>query len=328
MHNGTLSLANSDVEVVDRIVDLLTHTERAKIVKTPAQQNLHFKDVTFHATDGTELKGWFILCPGSSKLIIANHPRNFNRHGCPSHEPFRSFGSWTHSDNGTEVDYLEDYSILHGRGYNVLTYDMRNFGESGSANAGLTLGSRHEAHDVLGSLRYARDDPALQRMSIGLFCRCNGAAAAFYAFHAAADLSPDALSLLQQVHCLLALQPVSARCVTQRRLDYEKKPYLTEAVNKELQGRYGLALDDMSPVPWARSVNKPVFLYGVKNDQMTFDEDLEAMFNNLGTSRKSFDRKAEGTSARWDGYREFSQQGAFTNKALEFFDKYVSHDMS
>ena len=60
----------------------------------------------------------------------------FNRYGCPTHlQPWRSFGAA--SGNTFEVDYVADYRILHQADYNVLTYDERDFGLSGSGNGGL-----------------------------------------------------------------------------------------------------------------------------------------------------------------------------------------------
>jgi uncharacterized protein len=52
---------------------------RAPILKTPGDYGLVFEDVTFASKDGVPLEAWFIPCSGSTKLIIANHPRWFNR---------------------------------------------------------------------------------------------------------------------------------------------------------------------------------------------------------------------------------------------------------
>jgi hypothetical protein len=69
------------------------------------------------------LEGWFIPAPGSSKLIIANHPLGFSRSGIPTH--------------------------------NVLAYDLRNHGLSSAANGGVTTHGFTESRDVVGSLEYA-----------------------------------------------------------------------------------------------------------------------------------------------------------------------------
>jgi hypothetical protein len=46
---------------------------------------------------------------------------------------------------------IPDYKILHDAGYNVLAYDLRNFGHSGAANGGIASSGIFEARDVAGS---------------------------------------------------------------------------------------------------------------------------------------------------------------------------------
>ena len=55
---------------------------------------------------------------------------------------------WASSGNGFEVNLVPDYKILHDAGYNVLAYDLRNFGLSGAANGGIASGGIFEARDV------------------------------------------------------------------------------------------------------------------------------------------------------------------------------------
>lgn len=52
---------------------------RAPLLKTPGDYDLDFETVSFPSKDGVPLEAWFIPCSGSKKLIIANHPRWFNR---------------------------------------------------------------------------------------------------------------------------------------------------------------------------------------------------------------------------------------------------------
>jgi pimeloyl-ACP methyl ester carboxylesterase len=57
----------------------------------------------------------------------------FSRAGIAAHlDPWRSI--WSSSGNAFEVNFVPDYKILHDAGYNVLAYDLRNFGHSGAAN--------------------------------------------------------------------------------------------------------------------------------------------------------------------------------------------------
>src|SRR3954463_11229166 len=91
---------------------------RAPILHHPDEVGLEYEDVTFPSEDGTPLEGWFIPAAGSDKVVVANHPRWFNRAGLPSHlEPWRSLGGA--AGNDFEVNFVPDYKILHDAGYHV-----------------------------------------------------------------------------------------------------------------------------------------------------------------------------------------------------------------
>ncbi|TEA14050.1 hypothetical protein C8034_v003802 [Colletotrichum sidae] len=94
------------------------------IMHSPEEAGMDYEEVFFPSADEE----------GSQKIIIANHPRWFNRGGLPSHlEPW----SKLMPGNDLEVSFIPDCKILHDAGYNVLAYDMRNHGHSGSGNNGL-----------------------------------------------------------------------------------------------------------------------------------------------------------------------------------------------
>lgn len=94
---------------------------RAPILHCPHEEGLEYEDVFFPSEDGIPPEGWFIPRSGSDEMIIANHPRWFNRAGLPSHlEPWKSLGR--SADNDFEVNFVPDYKILHDAGYNVLAY--------------------------------------------------------------------------------------------------------------------------------------------------------------------------------------------------------------
>jgi hypothetical protein len=149
---------HSEEQIANLLKDIAhgwAYPNRSPVLRTPAHEGLSYEDVTFPSQDGVPLEAWFIPCAGSDRLVIVNHPMMFNRYGFPSHlEPWRTFGAA--SGNTFEVDYVADYRILHETGYNVLTYDERNFGLSGTGNGGLNSGGRYQGRDVIGSLLYAR----------------------------------------------------------------------------------------------------------------------------------------------------------------------------
>ena len=204
----------SEAQITERLKGIAqgwAYPARSPLLRTPADEGLDYEDVTFHSQDGVPLEAWFIPRPGSDRLVIANHPMMFNRYGCPTHlEPWRHFGEAT--GNTFEVDYVADYRILHDAGYNVLTYDERNFGLSGTGNGGLNSGGRYQARDVIGSILYAQSRADLKHIGIGLFSRCNGANATLYAIH-------TQQRYFDEVRCMVLCQPLSIRSVMARALE-------------------------------------------------------------------------------------------------------------
>lgn len=285
---------------------------RSPVLKTPAVQGLEFEEVTFPSQDGVPLEAWYIPCLGSKRLVIANHPLSFNRYGYPSHlEPWRSFGAL--GGNTFEVDYLADYRILHQAGYNVLTYDERNFGLSGASNGGLNSGGRFEARDVVGSLLYVQGRADCKDMAIGLFSRCNGANATLYAFHT----QPRHFD---QVRCLLLCQPLSIRSVLTRELEMLGMPGRVDQLEREIQIEASCSLDEMSPNIWAQSIHLPTFIYQVHDDLMTTPADVQATFDAMPVKDKQL-HWIHGTTARWDGYLEFQRR---PEPMLDWLAKHMS----
>jgi hypothetical protein len=311
---GTLALTEDQIDhILQSIADSFGQQLRSPILHWPAEQDLDYQDVTFPALDGVPLEGWFIPAAGSGKLIIANHPMGFSRSGIPAHlEPWKSV--WASSGNDIEVNLIPDYKILHDAGYNVLAYDLRNFGLSGAANGGIASSGIFEARDVAGSLTYARSRRDTRDMTIGLFSRCLGCSSTF----AAMTQFPDAFG---GVRCLVGPQPVTMKTIVQRRLallgipadrigDLEQRVILQTSI--------GFAR--RAPREWARNVRVPAFLYQVHDDVLTEPADVQAMFDNIPVADKKL-QWIHGTTRRWDGYLEFQRR---PEPMLEWFARHMN----
>jgi uncharacterized protein len=288
---------------IDRLLqgmaDSFAQQLRAPILHTPAEHGLDYQDVTFPALDGVPLEGWFIPAAGSDKLIIANHPMGFSRAGIPAHlEPWRSI--WAPSGNDFEVNLVPDYKILHDAGYNVLAYDLRNFGHSSAANGGIASSGIFEARDVAGSLAYARSRGETAGMTIGLFSRCLGCSSTF----AAMTQYPGAFDA---VRCLVGPQPVTMKITVQRRLAMAGVPAdRIDDLEQRLILRTSIGFARRAPREWARNVRIPTFLYQVHDDVLTEPGDVQTMFDNIPVPDKKL-QWVGGTTRRWDGYLEFQR---------------------
>lgn len=208
---------------------------------------------------------------------------------------------------------MPDYRILHDAGYNVLTYDERNFGLSGDANGGITSAGRFESRDVVGSLIYARSRKETKDMTIGLFSRCNGANATFYAMHH----DPENF---KGVRCWVAAQPLSVRAVMERGLEVAGLPERIDDLERECKLLGTPAFDDMSPIVWAKDVQTPTLIYQVHDDPMTKTSDVQAIYDSIPLTDKKLHWIC-GTTVRWDGYLEFQRR---PQPMLEWFEKFMS----
>lgn len=52
---------------------MLTHRFGLTEIQTPADYGLPFEEVTFSATDGLQLRGWWIPVQGSDRAVIVMH---------------------------------------------------------------------------------------------------------------------------------------------------------------------------------------------------------------------------------------------------------------
>lgn len=307
-----MSAKDAIQQTLQVMAEKFSRSQRSPILHTPAELGLTYENVNFPSQDGVPLEGWFIPASGSNKIIIVNHPRWFSRSGLPSHlEPWKSLGAA--GGNDFEVNFIPDFKILHDAGYNVLTYDLRNFGHSGSANGGITSGGLFEARDVIGSLQYVRNHARLREMSIGLYGRCLGCNAVLFAM----EQQPDVFS---DVRCLVGCQPLSVRVAMERRLVSAGIPieYMDD-LNEYIRRETSFTLDDMSPVPAARNVIIPTFMYQVRDDVMTRASDVQALYDNIPTDEKNL-FWIDGTSRRWDGYTYFAKDPSLI---LNWFDTYM-----
>ncbi|MEU0766656.1 alpha/beta hydrolase family protein [Streptomyces albogriseolus] len=294
------------------IADSFRQSLRSPILHTPAEQGLEYEDVSFPSEDGVPLEGWFIPAPGSDRIIIANHPRWFSRAGLPSHlEPWKSLGAATGND--FEVNFVPDYKILHDAGYHVLAYDLRNFGHSGAANGGVFTVGRFESRDVVGSLNYVRSRPDTKDMTIGLFSRCVGGNSTMFAM----TRRPEAF---EGVRCMVSPQPLSPGVALSRALERLGIPARhIDDLDELIRLHISFRLAELSPVPWAKNVNVPTFLYQVRDDLYTWPDDIQAMYDNIPVAEKKL-FWIEGTTRRWDGYTYFQQN---PTQMLDWFDRYM-----
>lgn len=134
-------------ELVDRYFIYFPDRE---LVGTPADRGLEFQDVTFRASDGVMLHGWFVPGPGEVTWL------------------------WFHGNAGNISHRLDNIALLHRRlGVSLFIFDYRGYGRSEGSPSEKGLYKDAEA-----ALAYLRTRSDIDQGKLVLFGRSLGCAVA------------------------------------------------------------------------------------------------------------------------------------------------------
>jgi dipeptidyl aminopeptidase/acylaminoacyl peptidase len=158
---------------------------------------MDYEEVEFPARDGLRLSGWFIPAAAPAATIILVHGWPWNRLGEAADSLMANISG------ALPVDLLRFAHTLHTAGYNVLTFDLRNHGQSASGNA-ITFGLQ-EANDLLGAI-----DLLKQRQDV------NGSRLGVVGFSMGANSILYALPQRSEIDAAVAVQPTSPRVFASR----------------------------------------------------------------------------------------------------------------
>lgn len=285
---------------------------RSVLHKTPDDYGMMgWEDIYFPSDDGVPLEGWYIPAKGgeSDKLIIFNHALPMCRAGFPGH-----LGApWCNYD-GVEIDFVIQMKHLTDAGYNVLAYDMRNHGNSGAANGGLSGIGQWEWRDCVGVKKYVDNHPRLSQMKVGLYSQCMGGNSQYHAIMRRPEL-------FENVSCMVSPMVVSMSAIYDAFSEIQGVQQYQELIDLELLKMGAFVADEMTPHLWAHAVKMPTLMIQVLDDAWTRNPvDAQKTFDLLGSEDKEL-FWIEGTPHRFkDGYNHF---GRHPEKVLSYFDKYM-----
>lgn len=300
--------AIQQTEILNALANGLAKPPRSPILRKPDEYGLEFQELDVPASDGVSLKAWFIPAD-SNKLILHNHFSPGNRYGFPGHLPGgESFG-------GFEVNFLPKYKALHEAGYNILTYDIRNHGESDSSPNELCGVGYWEWQDVMGALNFARTWDKTAGMQIGLQSMCMGANATLRAM----EKHPEAF---EDIKCWILIQPLHGQtCIETRceRFGVDVEAGLKEfaPINKALTG---LSFEDHNMRPLMQHVKLPTLMLQVRNDMVSRAADVQEMYELLDVPNKDI-IWVEETPWRFQGYNYFSKH---PQQMIDWYDSYMN----
>lgn len=240
---------------------MLTHPKRRALPVfssniVPEYRNISFKDIK----DQITLKGWFFEVKGSNKTVIIAHGYRQNR--------------LPHGENSFPL-----IKYLLNQGYNVLTFDFRNSGES---EGKVTTVGIYEKDDLLGAIKHAKKLGSKQIVLLG--------------FSMGASTSIVAASESEDVDAVIADSPFSdleeyldANLSVWSNLPsfpFNQTTYLSmkilEGINpKEFSPR--AVIKDIAP--------RPVFLIHSKDDTMIPVKNSYELLNAGGNNVKLWETK-------------------------------------
>jgi uncharacterized protein len=289
-----IPVTDEAAKFIDGMADMMAHSTRTPILHWPNEYGMAFEEIYFPAMDGVTIEGWYIpAATASEKLIICNHPMPCNRAGYPGHlDPWKNFG-------GFEVNFLPEYKVLHDAGYNLIAYDMRNHGRSGTGSGGINGHGVLEYRDVVGSLRYAKSRPDTKDMTVALYSRCLGANATIVGMHKHPEEFAD-------VKALIALQPVSPAVFVEKAMENQNIPNGVALFDEALVRRTGYHLADVWPMEYAKSVTVPTLVAQVRDDFLTKPSNVQEIYDTISSQDKRL-FWIEGTDQRFQGYNYFGQ---------------------
>ncbi|MDT8305765.1 MAG: alpha/beta fold hydrolase [Anaerolineae bacterium] len=171
---------------------------RQPLWATPRDAGLSYEDVEFPARDGLRLSGWFLpadTSPGPAIILVHGWP--WNRLGEAADTMLANLSG------ALPVDLLRFAHSLHGAGYNVLMFDLRNHGQSADG-AAVTFGLQ-ESNDLLGAIDFLRQRHGVDQDRLGVVGFSMGANAVLYA-----------LPHTTEIRAAVAVQPTSPKLFAKR----------------------------------------------------------------------------------------------------------------
>lgn len=285
---------------------------RSILHKTPDDYGMsNWEDIYFQSDDGVPLEGWYIPAKGgeSDKLIIFNHALPMCRAGFPGHlgEPWSAF-------DAVEIDFVIQMKHLTDAGYNVIAYDIRNHGNSGAANGGLSGIGRWEWRDCVGVKKYVDNHPRFSKMKVGLYSQCMGGNSQYEAL----SRHPE---LFENVACMCSPMVVSMSAIYSAFSELYGVSQYQELIDLELLKMGAWVMDEMTPHLFAPDVKLPVLMVQVHDDEWTRNpEDAQKTFDLLGSEEKELLWIKDTTKRFRDGYNYF---GRYPEKIIPFFDKHM-----
>lgn len=288
--------------------DSLVYANRQPVVKNPADYGMEYKKIEFKTPDDIMLNGWII--PGSRRSVaIMVHPMNFTKYGYS----VENQGKFKITD--IEVEFLNTARSLNEAGHTVLTFDLRNHGESEDSKDKIFGLGTLEWKDVIGVLDYIESTDSLRDKEVFFVSFCTGANATILAM----KNSPERFN---DIKCMAAIQPIGMEVFVNNFMEdkYSFLKWMIPGIEKNMIKKGGLPFDEMSPLSYIDGLYIPTFYAQAKSDKWTDINYVQSLYDATTSEKEIF--WLEGDKHRFDMYNYF---GESPERLLSFIDKYVSN---
>jgi len=213
-------------------------------VSRPAGQAYSREEVTFPATDGIKLKGWFLSQAGSKSAVVLLHGVRANR------DSMLARALW-----------------LHDLGYNALLYDARGCGESDPAE--LSFGC-HETRDLLGALGWLQARGMTKVACIG----CSQGAATVLL--ASGQLPQSVCAVVAEASYATLRDTVDDHFRAHTGMP---SGYFGALAVPIAEWKLGLNMDDVSPLREISKLKVPVYLIGGTSDDLAPPKGIHELYD-------------------------------------------------
>lgn len=254
------------------------------VTKNPADFGMSYEPIEFFSTDGVLLRGWFVPAKNDSVITI------IMMHGYPA----------------SKSDIVDLGVFLHDD-YNLLFFDFRFMGESGGK---YTTAGALEVNDLLGAIKYLKDEHTAYSQRIGGWGFSMGGAVGLMA----AEKNKDILAMVADSSYANLNNMVDQ---LYSRYGILKAPFV---MGTKLWSRLILGVDIKKAAPQdsAAKVNLPVLLIHGKNDKEISSINSEMIFG-----------KAKGPKELWliegagHGEAYFRKKQEYEQRVKLFFSEFL-----
>lgn len=201
---------------------------RQRLWAVPSDAGLDYIDVEFPARDGLRLSGWFVPAESeesaSKPAIVLVHGWTWNRLGDSGETLLANISG------GLQVDLLRLTYELHEAGYHVLSFDLRNHGQS--AGGGPVTFGLQESNDLLGALDFLSTRDEVDQERIGVVGFSVGANTLLYSLPhtdriaAGVAVQPTSPELFAKRYAQDLLGPLAAPVLALVKLIYQQAGHL------------------------------------------------------------------------------------------------------